>query len=196
MSSVQWPRDMVVSVDPRSRLLHLLYCFSALRLQNTRGLPPLISEPPSIATAASVRSPGTSWQAWWEESWDATRQWYRTRSRHAPGASPPRGPIDDAAEPPILLDDGRSRWFDEVAPLDHHAPARSSPEHVCLDALVPAWEAGLGTIVVLPYRGEHAQRLSAGTLLVSPATHHSPSAYRAALAAPPPAGTPAPISVP
>ena len=196
MPSTNWPPDMVVSVDPRSRLLHLLYYFSALRLQNTRGLPRLISEPPSIATAGSVRRQGTSWQAWWEESWDATRQWYRSTTRDAPGASPPRHLIDDTAEPAFLLGDGRSRWFEEVAPVDHHAPARSSPEHVCLDALVPAWRTGLGTVVILPYRGEHAERLSPGTLLVSPATHRSPSAYRAALAAPPPEDTAIPVSVP
>ncbi|ATG52556.1 hypothetical protein CFK38_14275 [Brachybacterium vulturis] len=178
---------MVIAVDPRSRLLHLLYDHSALRLENTRGLPPLISEPPIIAASEPVHPSGKSWQDEWEQSWDATRQWYRTRTRDTPPESPPRHRIRDDAGREVLDDDERSRWFDEVAPVDLTA-ARTSPEHVCLDALVPAWRTGLETILVLPYRGEHAERLSLGTLLVSPATRRSPSAFRKALTAPPPTG--------
>lgn len=190
----RWPRGMVISVDPRSRLLHLLYDYSALRLQNTRALPPLISLPPSITDPTLGRPSGTSRQDRWEESWDATWWWYRTRSRDDPPGPPPRCRIGEAAQLEVLDDDGRSRWFDEVAPVDH-VTSRTSPEHECLDALVPAWRTGLDTIVILPYRGEYADRLSPSTLLVSPATRRSPSAYREALATAPPGDAAAPLGV-
>lgn len=189
--TVRWPPDMVISVDPRSRLLHLLFDYSALRLENTRGIPSLVSEPRPLPSPSA--SPFA--QSRWERDWDAVRQWYRTPGGDSASGSSASAVAGGAVRRSSGDDEARSRWFQEVAPRDL-APGQDSPEWVCLDALVPAWREGLDTILILPYRGRYAERLSTRVLLVSPSTRSSPSAYRAALSSPPTPGSPVPAGAP
>lgn len=65
---------------------------------------------------------------------------------------------------------------------DLSLPLAEHPERRCLDALVPAWRTGLTTVLQLPYVGYFAERLNAGTLIVSRVTRQNPSLYRQALA--------------
>lgn len=60
----------------------------------------------------------------------------------------------------------------------------TQPERVCLDALIPAWESGLSSLVSLPYSGYYERRISSTHLVVSNATRARPDAYRRALAEP------------
>lgn len=57
-----------------------------------------------------------------------------------------------------------------------------NPEHRDLEALIPAWRAGLTTIVTIPCRGEHTRRLGDNALLTTAATRADSVAYRRALA--------------
>lgn len=189
LGKVRWPRDMIISVDERSPLLHLLYDYAALRLENTRDIPPLISVPPPLNTPDESSALA---QHRWESAWDSARRWYRTSSAGFPPAPAPY-PEDDAPQRARGDEEARFRWFNDVAPVEL-TPPNKGPEWMCLDTLIPAWQEGLETILVLPYRGFSAERLSARVLLISPATRHSPSAFRAALTTPPAAGSPAPVS--
>ena len=59
---------------------------------------------------------------------------------------------------------------------------RNSPEHRDLEALIPAWRAGLTKIVTIPCRGEYTRKLGTNALLVTDGTRADSGLYRAALA--------------
>jgi hypothetical protein len=68
------------------------------------------------------------------------------------------------------------RWSLSLMPKFPNLAERES-----LGDLVPAWEGGLQTVVVLPYAGYFAQRTSPGTLIVSAETRNNPQDYGRAL---------------
>ena len=57
----------------------------------------------------------------------------------------------------------------------------SDAERQNLPDLVPAWESGLDTVIVLPYAGYFAQRMTRHHLAVSAATRNDPDTYSRAL---------------
>lgn len=54
-------------------------------------------------------------------------------------------------------------------------------ERRSLRELIPAWKSGMDTVIVLPYEGYFAHRLSRRHLVVSAATRNSPEHYSRAL---------------
>lgn len=46
-----------------------------------------------------------------------------------------------------------------------------------LQELIPAWKSGIDTIIVLPYKGYFAQRLTRRHLVVSAETRNHPEQY-------------------
>lgn len=54
-------------------------------------------------------------------------------------------------------------------------------ERGSLQDLIPAWRSGIDTIIVLPYRGYFAHRLSRQRLVVSAETRNQPDDYSRAL---------------
>lgn len=67
------------------------------------------------------------------------------------------------------LDDGHTLLWEE------------HPERRCLDALIPAWRSGVESIVVLPYAGYFARRITRRHFAVSKATRDDPVLYDLAL---------------
>ena len=55
------------------------------------------------------------------------------------------------------------------------------PEPQSLPALIAAWEGGLDTVIVLPYAGYFARRVTQRHLAVSAATRNDPDSYSRAL---------------
>ncbi len=193
----RWPHAMTIRVQHAPlAVIELLWIREAYALHPPGDAPPpLVDTPPRAGEADDVRA--------WEESW---RDMWEACVRHAAGSVGPgalgelartadgfperaavlrglRGPswrdrLGDAA----FTDDYR-RWDGQRA--DARPRVRSladSPERRALDALVPAWEAGLSTIITIPCRGEHTRVVGDSGLLMTAATRADPERYAAALA--------------
>lgn len=61
-------------------------------------------------------------------------------------------------------------------------PLKAQPERIALVALVPAWRAGLTTVVAIPCRGTFTRVIGQHSLLVTSETRADPGRYQAALA--------------
>ncbi len=59
--------------------------------------------------------------------------------------------------------------------------AAESPERKALDALVPAWRAGLTKLVLIPCRGSYTRPIGSAGLLLTEETRSDPELYSAAL---------------
>jgi len=85
----------------------------------------------------------------------------------------------------LAFDDSFDAWrqarSDEVARASA-VPLDASPERRALEALIPAWRAGLSTVITLPCAGEYARVVGASALLVTDETRADPGRYSAALA--------------
>lgn len=155
---------------------------SPLPTPGTSSMPPHLQRPEAIG-------------AWW-------RDWAQAWTRFAPVDRTVRQPSrqmekilrdtpDDKLWESVSLHP-RGPWaegldFDAFAawraslPHEHHLPLAHHPERGCIRDLVPAWEAGLTTIVELPYRDPLARRLNDHTLVVATSTRQNPLRYRRAL---------------
>ncbi|GAA2752272.1 hypothetical protein [Amnibacterium kyonggiense] len=198
-----WPHDLVLEVDDAPQaILDLLWLREACGLEPTGvDLPPLLEVPP---TGSPVHAPDPErrrvWQAAWPIVWDEVlehagrpRQGERfQRLLELPVASPDRarlirefiGPTwRDRFGDEVFDDDGYRDWIaaDAERHLSRQLEYERSPEHVALPALIPAWEAGLVTVITIPTRGSFTRVVGPSALLVTAATRDDPDAYRAAL---------------
>jgi hypothetical protein len=194
---------MVLEVeDSPHALLDLLWLREACGLRPTGlDLPPLLAHPP---VRPSGRLPGPDqvriWQQAWPFVWDEVLE-HAGRPQQAdrlvgitelPAGSAERaariraflGPTwRDRFGDEVFDDDSYRQWVaaDADRELAHHLEYERSPEYVVLDALVPAWEAGLAKIVTIPCLGSFTRVIGPRALLVSAATRDDPDAYRSAL---------------
>lgn len=194
-----WPREMLITVEDGARpLLDLLWIREAYGLQpEGDDLPPLLLATPAPERPASD-APLAAWADGWSEVWRAAlghaalpRDPQMIQRLSTPTLDPALrstlldelfGPTwqdtfgDDALTPDHEVWD-TARAHERMAPERH----RSSPEHDCVDALVPAWRAGLTTIVELPCRGVWSQRVGDHGLAVTTDTRTDRTAYADAL---------------
>lgn len=180
--------------DPHA-VLEVLWIREAWALDPVgQDLPPLLAAAPQrvAATADPV------WVVAWPLVWDAVVE-------HAAidvGALIPRItdlPEGAAERAELIARIVGPSWRSMVgtdalpAPFEAWAAARfdrreppgtlaDEPERVCLDAVVPAWRAGLTTVITVPCRGTHTRRIGDHALLVTEGTRADPDAYRRALA--------------
>lgn len=194
-----WPHDMVITVDDDPhQLVELLWVREAWGLEATGGdLPPGLVEPPPRAGEPDERE---AWEAAWPQVWEAA-------VRHAAVRVEPsvfeelRRTADGSAERAELIrrlrgPTWRGRFGDTAFTEDYRAWTEArfyarrddrprslaeSPERRCLDALIPAWQAGLAKVVTIPCRGEHTRVIGGSALLVTEATREDPGRYAAAL---------------
>ena len=198
-----WPHDMMITVEDRpTLLLELLWVREAHRLNPVGAdVPPLLRETP--APAVNMVNPAV--RVAWEEAWP--RVWSEVAA-HAGSESDPqlfdqlRDTADGSSERASILRSmvGPS-WRDEfgedvfndrsyrewqqrgrdasLAPP--HDTLENSPEWRNLDALVPAWRAGLTKIVAIPCVGEYTRRISVNALLVTDGTRADSEKYQRAL---------------
>ncbi|WP_368496269.1 hypothetical protein [Herbiconiux sp. A18JL235] len=205
-----WPHEMVLSIDDSPHGLHeLLWVREAWGLEvEGDDLPPLLAHGPAplaVEGSAAPREWAEAWPALWHAAVD------RLAHVVGPGqAERMRRAADAAADESVGFDDllalidgpnWRESFGDEAfrtpeagasweawqhahrqtvnlrRPLTYH----ETPEWVALPALVPAWQAGLEKIVLIPCRGDFTRRLGAAALLVTEPTRHDPLRYARAL---------------
>ena len=200
-----WPHDMIITVEDRpSALLELLWLREAYGLHvEGDDLPPLLIRAPDPAEKTVDDATRGEWAGAWVRLWhDVAAHAGRERdpklleqlhgtalggAERMALLSELIGPSwDDEFGRDALEDPSYRRWAESSMQEFHASRPRAladSPEHRDLEALVPAWRAGLTQIVVIPCRGEHTRSLAPNALLVTEGTRADSDAYRRALAA-------------
>lgn len=198
-----WPHDMTITVEEDSQvLLELLWIREAWNLHPIGDdLPPLLSNTPVNAQAESGTPIGSAhWQYAWPELWEACvshaglpqdARLFDQLSGTANGSTERaemlsrmfgpswRDTFGDAA-----FTDAHQGWMQDAfnARFRRHSQSfEEEPERVSLEALIPAWRAGLSKIVVIPCRGTHTRVIGEHSLLVTAETRDDPQRYSEAL---------------
>jgi hypothetical protein len=193
-----WPHDMTISVEDAPHvLLELLWIREAYGLRPAGAdLPDLLLDTPERESAGDVEG----WSSAWTEIWDAALrhagtprepEWWDDLAATA-DASPERaaaltrliGPTWDERFGREALTERFSAWRERAAAAQVEAMPRSlaeTPERRSLDALVPAWEAGLSIVVTIPVRGGRVQVVGPHALLIPASVRDDPAAYAPAL---------------
>ena len=199
-----WPHDMRITVqDKPSTLLDLLWIREAWQLEPAgTDLPPqLLDTPARVGGAERQRAPIGEWQDAWPELWHKCLQHAAAprdpdlveRLKSTENGSSERarllkeiaGPSwDDRFGRDALTEDSR-QWLRllierQMRGTPHALGAQ--PERVALDVLIPAWRAGLTTVVQIPCRGTFTRVVGENALLVTSETRNDPALYSAALA--------------
>lgn len=190
-----WPADMQLRIDRPIDVLFLLFVRAAWRLP-IAGVPEISPVPaPGTSSMPTHLQKADAIGAWW-------RDWARAWTRFAPVDRTVRQPSkqiekilrnnSDDKLWEALSPHSRGPWEEGVdsdaftvwrasLPHEHHLPLAQHPERLCIRDVVPAWQAGLRTIVELPYRDAFAHRLNEHTLVVATSTRQNPLRYRQAL---------------
>lgn len=200
----QWPHGMLIAVEDRPTvLLELLWIREAYALQpQGADLPPPLVSRPAAATELTL-SPATraTWDAAWPVIWDAAAEHAGApplgpdvfdRIQNTPGgperAALLRGVVGpswrDEFGNAALEDPSYREWSrqgDEAHAASHARGIRDDIIRQAVRALVPAWRAGLTTIVTIPCRGEHTRRLGSHGLLMTDETRSDLAALERAL---------------
>lgn len=155
------------------------------------------------ATAQPDPATRSRWEQEWQRVWDAALHHAALDTDRA-AFERLRGTADGSAERAELLDqlvgptwrddhgddvftDASYQEWSERGYENHRSslPQRfeDHPERRDLDALVPAWRAGLMKFVVIPCQGDHSRRITRNALLTTEQTRADSAAYRRALAA-------------
>lgn len=191
-----WPHDMVISIDEPYNICQLLFIRSAWGIAKDADIPMLDPVPDVGNSAMPPRASESEWSARWEREWSRAWAWYsiqdpkqRPTSELLRQLSKPGQPLHPAFPPFWQAEYGDEgidsaafdQWQQDLRPEMRTALERT-PERLCLDALIAAWNTGLETVVTLPYAGYFAQRISAKQLVVSATTRTRPESYNQALA--------------
>ena len=200
-----WPHDMTITVDDRPHVLReLLWVREAYGLKPTGDdLPPLLVDAPETArTVARTAAERTAWEESWPRVWRAAVRHAGREDDHAelerlhstPMGSPERAGLFQQLIGPTWRDESGDDVFDDPSYTEwsergwerHRASIPETleehPERRDLEALIPAWRAGLTKIVTIPCRGEFAGRISDHALLMTEGVRADSAAYRRALA--------------
>ncbi|MDR6620777.1 hypothetical protein [Sinomonas atrocyanea] len=195
---------MVITVqDEPSTLLELLWIREAWQLEPAGAdLPPqLLDTPARMSGAERQRALIGEWQDAWPELW-------REGLHHAAAPRDPdvverlkstengsselarllkeiTGPSWDDRFGRDALTEGSRQWLRLL--IERHMTGSphalsAQPERVALDALIPAWRAGLTTVVQIPCRGTFTRIVGESALLVTSETRNDAARYSAALA--------------
>jgi hypothetical protein len=135
----------------------------------------------------------SAWNERWRVAWNRAWDWYNVqdedRTKH-PTQEIMREVLRPDQElhplvPPLWtveydwdgLDQAAfNRWDRSLSPLTPKDEERKN-----LPDLIPAWESGLDTVIVLPYDGYFAKRITRRHLVVSAMTRNDPDTYSQAL---------------
>lgn len=198
----RWPRGMAVRVDATPHhLTVLLFIRHAWGIAVDAGVPRLDPVPDvGLSRIPEAASPA-EWDARWRRAWARAWDWYSVQEPD-PAIHPTPGYIRAVSEPFHELDPlippfwqadygwegidphAYNAWEQRCSPDAFAAPRRraaDSPEPQSLPALVAAWQDGIDTVIVLPYEGYFARRITVRHLAVSAATRDEPGAYSRAL---------------
>lgn len=183
--------------DSPVALLELLWVREAWGLDpGSPSPPPLLAGPVRLRQAPGPAEWERAWPELWEEcvlhaAVDAGPILQRLLS--TADASPERAELLDS----LLGPSWHRRFGDESVgepfaawQQERHGallktsavPIDETPERRSLDALVPAWEAGLTKVVTIPCRGEYTRVVAESTLIITEADRREPDRYADALA--------------
>jgi len=198
-----WPHEMTITVEDRpNQLLELLWLREAYALHpEGDDLPPMLVQTPERATAAIDDATRAGWEAAWARIWRETVQHagrefdaalFAQLEGLAAGSAERESALQELFGPNWADEYGRDALQDpswmswEQRGIDAFIASRpdahqNSPERRDLEALLPAWRAGLTKIVSIPCRGEHTRKLGSNALLVTAGTRADSDRYRAAL---------------
>ncbi len=192
-----WPHDMTISIEDHSQaLLELLWVRETWSLEPIGDEPgPLIDGPEGANTPSDVAEWSEAWSTLWEgalavaaqpldaSAMDSLQASAAGSSEHAELLARLTGPTWRGRFGGQALEAGFSEWsqrqFEKIWPPRH--TAAESPERLSLDALVPAWRAGLERVVTIPCRAEHTRVVGTSGLLVTDGTREDPALYAEAL---------------
>lgn len=189
-----WPPDMAITVEERPpTLTTLLYVRHAWSIVPGADIPDLTPAPDPGASQMPDTATAEEWETRWREAWYMAWDLYHLadpeRQKHSSRKTLPQDTKRDHPLNPAVP----FRWTNEsfMAGMDHEAfnawSARLAPipppdiERHSLADLIPAWESGLDTILVLPYAGYFAKRFTSRHLAVSAETRNDPDSYGRAL---------------
>ena len=190
----RWPHDMVIALGDNPLSLNLLlFVRHAWSLASDADIPGLIPFPDPGASRAPDSASLSEWNDRWRVAWKRAWDWYKIqdpdRTKHPtletmqevlrPGQElhpliPPLWTAEYASEGVDF--EAFNRWVGRLRPLTPTDVERRS-----LTDLIPAWESGLDTVIVLPYEGFFAKRITRRHLAVSATTRNDPVTYRRAL---------------
>ena len=187
-----WPHDMVIRVeDDPHHLTLLLFVREAWSLAGDMDIPPLEPRPDVGSSQMPHTADAETWDRRWKTAWNQAWSWFEIEERnHHPSPEEMRESQDPSQGlnqfiPPFWTQqyewDGLDRdayqaWEQRLMPRFPHDAERRS-----LQDLIPAWRSGIDTIIVLPYSGYFAHRLSCQRLVVSAETRNQPDDYSRAL---------------
>ena len=199
-----WPHDMVITIeDSPHALLDLLWIREAWELEPEGDeLPPMLTLAPTrVGFAERAKAPITEWRGAWPALWRSCLQ-HAGKQRDPESISRLHASALGSSERAQVLQElvgpswGENFGTDALTAADHQRWEEAfyeqhrrrvsqsydeSPERVCLDALVPAWRAGLTKIVEIPCRGTFARILGPHSMLVTAETRTDPGRFREAL---------------
>lgn len=183
---------MVIRVeDLPHHLTLLLFVREAWSLAPDIDIPPLQPAPDCGRSQMPHSADASTWDMRWKTMWNEALNWYEIAAR---GYLPTPAEMRESQDPsqglnPFIppfwtqryewegLDrDAYQAWEQRLMPKFPH-----DGEYRSLQALIPAWKSGIDTIIVLPYRGYFAHRLSHQHLVVSADTRNNPANYSRAL---------------
>ena len=199
-----WPHDMVITVtDDPHVLVELLWIREAWQLRPSgQDLPPLLVDTPApVSTEQRRQAPIAEWEAAWPSLWHECL--LHAGTPRDPGAFDRMSSAPPGAERGSLIREIVGPSWDDVFGRDALTeeyqkwqrmlfqrrtreiprPLDEQPERLALDALVPAWRAGLTTIIQIPCQGTFTRVIGAHALLVTAETRIVADSYRSALAA-------------
>ena len=193
-SDNRWPHDMVISVDDHPLSLNLLlFVRHAWSIARNFDVPSLSPTPNPGASKAPPTASIDEWSDRWRIAWDRAWDWYRIqdpdRSKH-PTQELMRKVLRPGQDlhpliPPLwtteydwdgLDTEAFSNWQKVLSRIPP-----SDVERKVLPDLIPAWESGLDTVIVLPYAGYFAKRVTRRHLAVSATTRNNTTTYSRAL---------------
>ncbi|MFI2566695.1 hypothetical protein [Paenarthrobacter sp. NPDC018779] len=171
----------------------LLFVRHSWTIAHDVDIPTLSPAPDLGASKMPVSSSSDEWTERWILAWERTWSWYKiqepNRSKH-PTQELLRQVLRPGQElhplvPPLWtteydrdgLDfDAFNYWQNSLIQIPP-----SEAERRNLADLIPAWESGVDSIIVLPYEGYFARRVTHRHIAVSAATRNDPLAYGRAL---------------
>lgn len=197
-----WPHDMVIRVDDSPHhLTILLFIRHAWGIAANADVPGLQPVPDSGSSQLPDSADRSEWEARWHHAWGRAWDWYAVEDpepkrlptpelirdvwRPGQGLNPVIPPIWQAEYGWAGIDpDAYSTWQQQCSPHAYAPPRRIAaelPEPRSLPALIAAWEGGLDSVIVVPYAGFFARRITRRHLAVSATTRNDPGSYTRAL---------------
>ena len=199
-----WPRGMAIRVEETPHHLSiLLFIRHAWNIAADADVPRLSPQPDVGFSRIPETAAPAEWDARWRRAWRRAWDWYSVAEpdptihptpEYIRSVSRPFHDLDPLIPPFWQADYGWdgidphacTAWEMACSPAAYGRSRRNAsaaPEPQSQLALIAAWEHGVDSVIVLPYQGYFARRVTVRHLAVSATTRNEPAAYSRALRA-------------